>query len=158
MDINQIVALLNQVTDAVHSLKIASTQTVSEDVDERTILLAKQYPIKGHYLVGKTDIVKKYYVGFLLAFCNSISDESLEQSKMYHICRIIASYDCNVNLKEYIAHSLKVDTNTIHNLIEVFDFEAVICFSVDLLILNKKWAKGKGLQIINQSLAKIKGI
>lgn len=136
MDADQIVTALKQVMDAVQTLEQASTQTSTKVVDEKNILLAKQYPIKGHYLVDETEIVREYYIGFLLAFCNNISNRLLEQSRMYYICRIIASYDSNVNLEKYVAQSLKVDTKTIYHLVQVFDSDAATYFSVDLLILS----------------------
>lgn len=135
MELAQIVTLLNQVTDAVQEIEKKSTQTINNDIDERNILLAKQYPIKGHYLVDKTETVRKQYIGFLLAFCNGIFDQDCKQRKQYYICRIIASYDKNVNLKNYITQSLRVDMKAIYDLVEVLDSEATVYFAVDLLVL-----------------------
>lgn len=135
MDLNQIVTLLNQVTDAIQTLEKDSTQADMDNAGEKSILLAKQYPIRGHCLVDKSDFVKKLYIGCLLAFCNSGLNKSMEENKIYHICRIIASYEQNIDLTEYIAQSLKINMKTMQSMIETFDSETILCFSVDMLIL-----------------------
>lgn len=135
MDLNQIVTLLNQVMDAIQTLEKDSTQADMDNAGAKSILLAKQYPIRGHCLVDKSDFEKKLYIGCLLAFCNSGLNKSMEENKIYHICRIIASYEQNIDLTEYIAQSLKINMKTMQSMIETFDSETILCFSVDMLIL-----------------------
>lgn len=69
MDLNQIVTLLNQVMDAIQTLEKDSTQADMDNAGAKSILLAKQYPIRGHCLVDKSDFEKKtlyrLFVGFL---------------------------------------------------------------------------------------------
>lgn len=135
MDFTQIVTLLKQVTDAIQKMENSSNQTNNYDADEKMILLAKQYPLKGHYLVDQSDNVRKSYLVFLLAFCNALSNQSLKQRKMYYIGRIISSFDKEVNLEKYITQSLNFDMKNIYNLIETLDSKAASYFSVDLLVL-----------------------
>lgn len=137
MTLEQIVALLKQVTDAVRSLEDASKEnTKSLEDDVQLIALAKQYPIKNHVLCRKTDAERKLYIGSLLAFTNNNADKGFYQKQRLFLCRIVASYDDHINFKDYVAQSMKINMKQLIDLSEVLDLETRICYAVDLLILN----------------------
>ena len=137
MTLEQIVALLKQVTEAVRSLEDASKENTSSlEDDVQLIALAKQHPIKNHVLCKKTDAARKLYIGSLLAFTNNSTDKGFYQKQRLFLCRIVASYNNHMNFKDYVAQSMKINMKQLIDLTEVLDLETRICFAVDLLILN----------------------
>ena len=121
MDLNQIVTLLNQVMDAIQTLEKDSTQADMDNAGAKSILLAKQYPIRGHCLVDKSDFEKKLYIGCLLAFCNSGLNKSMEEfrqqtgivyngPKLTPFTRYLATLEITDNYGETASTSLEFET------------------------------------------------
>ena len=159
MTIEQIVVLLKQLTEEVQKLKKTPDTKTKYKEDNKVITLAKRYPFKGHVLINKSDVVKKYYITTLLSISNSENNNNLSKEQQLYICRIIASYDSQINIKEYITQSLKVDIEYFNNLAEVFDFDTTVCFAVDLMVLSlfqKEGVKEKACEQISDILQLLK--
>ena len=159
MTIEQIVVLLKQLTEEVQKLKKTPDTKTEYQEYSKIIALAQRYPFKGHVLVNKSDVVKKYYITTLLSISNSENNNNLSKEQQLYICRIIASYDSQINIKEYITQSLKVDIEYFNNLAEVFDFETTVCFAVDLMVLSlfqKEGFKEKTCEQISDILQLLK--
>lgn len=136
MTIEKIVVLLKQLTEEVQKLEKTPAAKTEYQEDSKIIALAKRYPFEGHILVNKSDVVKKYYITTLLSIFSSVNNNNLSKEQQLFICRIISSYDSQINIKEYITQSLKVDIQYFNNLVEVFDFDTAVCFAVDLMLLS----------------------
>lgn len=102
MTIEKIVVLLKQLTEEVQKLEKTPAAKTEYQEDSKIIALAKRYPFEGHILVNKSDVVKKYYITTLLSIFSSVNNNNLSKEQQLFICRIISSYDSQINIKEYI--------------------------------------------------------
>ena len=137
MDINQIVEMLKQVSDAVSKLKIES-ENENNLIDEGKKLakIAGKFPISKHILDSKDELIRYGYIASLISLFADKGNDIVKRQRMLYIYRIIAAYDKDVEITEYITRSLKVDSEFWDRFLGVLDSETAFCFAVDVLILG----------------------
>lgn len=136
MTIEKIVGLLNQVIMEVEQLKCESKREITYEEDMKMVTLAKQYPIHGHILVSKSESLRNYYSTILMSLFHGGTNTYTTNIRMLYLYRIMAAYDLDINIKECITKSLKVDRKYLEHFFEVLDSESSICFAVDLLAMG----------------------
>ena len=136
MDIEDIILNLKIISDEVAKLKEEKEDDVSffNEVGKNA-KLAGTYPFSRHILTTKDEVVRQNYIAALLALAEKNEDVDARQQQLLYIYRIIASYDDKICIREYLTKSKKTDSDFWDCLIELFDDETKLCFSVDSLAL-----------------------
>lgn len=136
MDISQIISTLQTLSDEVAKLEQKPIQATPYDEVKELVKIANTYPFSNHILTEKSESIRMNYIATLLALIEDTADETVRTQQLLYIYRIIASYDPNINIRDYIIKSLKTDNDFWDDLIELFDYETSFIFAVDMLALG----------------------
>lgn len=137
MNIDEILITLKQVSDEVYKMKTERDQTSIDMEQEKKLLrIAKKYPITTHILKECNEHIRLDYIAILISFFNVNDDEKLRLQRMLLIYRIIASFDNEIDIVEYVTRSMKLDYKCWDSFFTTLDSRTAFCFAVDILLLG----------------------
>lgn len=141
MKVDEIVKMLNIISEEVMSLKEKNQKECAEKEEnslkkyETMYRTARSYPIKTHLIKNYDERIQKMYLSSLIYLFQDNTNENLFWKRRLLIYRILASVDNKLEIDEYVAQSMKIDSRYLDEFIEDTDRKVKNSFVVDMLLL-----------------------
>lgn len=151
MNIDEIVNELNRLSSEIEKLKPKEDKLDNHIEEEEKIMkIAKHYPINSHILSKSTDYLReKYIIGLMSIFRNKEQNDEVRLQRLLLIYRIVASFNNEINISQYVTKCMKVEKNFWDNIIETLDESEKFCFIVDLILIGMLDTKSKNKKEFN---------
>ncbi|MGP1405910.1 right-handed parallel beta-helix repeat-containing protein [Filifactor alocis] len=141
MKVDEIVKMLNIISEEVMSLKEKNQKEDAQKEEdslkkhETMYRMARSYPIKTHLIKSYDERIQKMYLSSLIYLFQDNTNENLFWKRRLLIYRILASVDNKLEIDEYVAQSMKMDSRYLDEFIEDTDRKVKNSFVVDMLLL-----------------------
>lgn len=141
MKVDEIVKMLNIISEEVMSLKEKNQKEDAQKEEdslkkhETMYRMARSYPIKTHLIKSYDERIQKMYLSSLIYLFQDNTNENFFWKRRLLIYRILASVDNKLEIDEYVAQSMKIDSRYLDEFIEDTDRKVKNSFVVDMLLL-----------------------
>ncbi|MDR2296240.1 MAG: hypothetical protein LBD95_05525, partial [Clostridiales Family XIII bacterium] len=139
VNLDELILRSQELCDRLLLLKKESEkgEDLREDEAERIRLIARSHPIRDHILCAADEHVRRLYMTALCSVIDKEADLARRTEELILAGRVLASFDAEADLSEYISGALKIDADFIGNFSESVEGDTAVAFAVDALLLCK---------------------